>query len=49
MKVSSETADEVNCKQLNSDITMSWVVDREKEEIVIELCGCVLVSVVDWR
>ena len=37
--------DEVNCKQLNSDITMSWVVDRQQEEIIIELCGCVLVGI----
>jgi hypothetical protein len=49
IKVSPETTDEVNCKQLNSDITMSWVVDRQQEEIVIELCGCVLVGVKSFR
>ncbi len=49
IKVSPETTDEVNCKQLNSDITMSWVVDRQQEEIVIELCGCVLVGIKSFR
>ena len=42
-QIEPENINEVNCKQLNDDITMSWVVDKEQDEIVIELCGCVLV------
>ena len=34
----------VNCKQLNNDVTVSWVVDHSNSFISIKLCGCVLVS-----
>ena len=34
----------MNCKNLNDDITMSWVVDSTSDIIFITLCGCVLVS-----
>lgn len=43
-QIPSQDIDEFNCKPLSDDITMSWIVNREQEEIVIELCGCVLVS-----
>ena len=43
-QILSEDIGEVNCKHLNDDITMSWVVNMEQHEITIELCGCVLVS-----
>ena len=35
----------VNCKQLSSDVSMSWVVDDTNNAIIIKLCGCVQVSV----
>jgi len=42
----------VNCKQLSSDVSMSWVLDDTNNAIIIKLCGCVLVSptvVYKWR
>ena len=33
-----------NCVQLSEEVEMSWVVDDINDVIVIELCGCVQVS-----
>ena len=34
----------INCVQLSEEAEMSWVVDDISNVIVIELCGCVQVS-----
>ena len=47
-QIQPEEINEVNCKQLDDDITMSWVINKEQDEIVIELCGCVLVRCI-WH
>ena len=47
-QIQPEEINEVNCKQLDDDITMSWVINKKQDEIVIELCGCVLVRCI-WH
>ncbi len=39
-----ESEIEVNCKQLSDEVAVSWVIDSTRDEIVIQICACVLVS-----